>query len=150
MALEHVAYEWVQKDPVAVAEWLIKLPEEVGNDKNAALGIVAEILAEEDPVNASKWAIRLPEGKGKDRALEIIVYEWVQTDFVAVKKWIESLDISQRKKRELMESAMDSQYQFDIIHRVIYINKRNKGAVCYESTSRTCRMAVRGGISCMA
>jgi len=37
MALEHVAYEWVQKDPVAVAEWLIT-SRGSSNDKNAALG----------------------------------------------------------------------------------------------------------------
>jgi len=68
--MERVVSQWVERDPVATAEWLNKFPNDQSID--GALAIFSHQIAEKQPQSALQWAQAIEDPERRARVIQYI------------------------------------------------------------------------------
>ena len=93
-ALGEVARAWAEQAPAEAEAWASALPTPEG--RREALPPIVDSLAAEDPKQAAAALARLPDEGTKQRLVESVAAEWVRTDPVEARSWVETLTPMQR------------------------------------------------------
>ncbi len=56
-----------------------------------------------NPALAARWVDQIGEPKERDKQLDVIARQWLYTDRVAARKWIQELPVSEERKKRWLE-----------------------------------------------
>jgi hypothetical protein len=88
-ALEEVARVWAEQAPAEAEAWASALP--TPEARREALIPIIDSLATEDPKRAAAALARVPDEGTQQRLVETVAAEWVRTDPVEARSWVETL-----------------------------------------------------------
>jgi hypothetical protein len=88
-ALGEVARVWAEQAPAEAEAWASALP--THEARREALVPIVDSLAAEDPKQAAAALARLPEEGYTPQLAETVAAEWVRTDPVEARSWVETL-----------------------------------------------------------
>lgn len=77
------------RDPEAVAEWAMRLPEEA--NRSEVIVTVAVRWAEKSPVDAGRFAMLLSRGRAQNEAVKAVGTVWARRDSRAAAEWASAL-----------------------------------------------------------